>query len=271
MKNLTFILLVAISVHSFSQNSIPNSNFESWVNETIPLDWQTTNQFIMPDTFNVIRTTDNFTGQFALQLSSILYFDMVIPGVATLGTLDIGTTYGGIPFTERPSALTGFVKHPSLGDEIMLFVEFFKNGNTIGSCYWSTTDSLESFTQFTAPVTFISNEIPDTMNITMLTDPNKPGSRFIIDELAFEYDVTGLDELMKNITEIYPNPAKDVVRIKTSEAKSEVRFSDITGKDILSFESVPMSGIDISQLKKGLYIVTIETNNEVVTKKLIKQ
>ncbi|MDR1745902.1 MAG: T9SS type A sorting domain-containing protein [Tannerella sp.] len=67
---------------------------------------------------------------------------------------------------------------------------------------------------------------------------------------------------------IYPNPARDVLFLGCTEGN--VSIYDYTGKRVMttSFQS---GHINISSLKRGMYIVVIKANGQVYTSKLIKQ
>ncbi|HEX9980785.1 MAG TPA: YCF48-related protein [Flavobacterium sp.] len=67
---------------------------------------------------------------------------------------------------------------------------------------------------------------------------------------------------------IYPNPTKDIMNI--SETVKAASLSDITGKELFSYEYV--NQIDISALKTGVYFLTLITDTGVKTiRKLVKE
>jgi hypothetical protein len=67
---------------------------------------------------------------------------------------------------------------------------------------------------------------------------------------------------------IYPNPAKDYVSIQTSEKVNEVYIFDIFGK--IRLQSTSYNGkIDVSALKRGIYVMQIITDKGTHTEKLI--
>jgi hypothetical protein len=67
---------------------------------------------------------------------------------------------------------------------------------------------------------------------------------------------------------IYPNPAKDYVSIQTSEKVNEVYIFDIIGK--IRLQSTSYNGkIDVSALKRGIYVMQIITDKGTHTEKLI--
>lgn len=68
---------------------------------------------------------------------------------------------------------------------------------------------------------------------------------------------------------IYPNPAKDVINITTSnfDPKTVVIY-DVLGKQVLK-TVITSQPINISNLKSGVYIVNITENNQNATRKLV--
>ena len=70
---------------------------------------------------------------------------------------------------------------------------------------------------------------------------------------------------------IYPNPANHVINIESNNTIqiTSVRVYDILGKQVLNIETMS-DGIDISKLKKGMYIVEITSDKFSTIKKLIK-
>jgi len=89
-------------------------------------------------------------------------------------------------------------------------------------------------------------------------------------------------ELLTNIntpkfednTVIYPNPASDYVKLKFDNQdvyEAQVQMLDITGKEVFfstNYQSDEL--ISIAHLQKGIYILKIKTQNQTITKKIIK-
>ena len=69
----------------------------------------------------------------------------------------------------------------------------------------------------------------------------------------------------KNLFTIYPNPAKNMLFIDKSQSNypTKVEIYDINGKLVLQQETekIIQNNIDISQLSKGLYYVTIQNDS----------
>jgi glucose/arabinose dehydrogenase len=81
------------------------------------------------------------------------------------------------------------------------------------------------------------------------------------------------NEFQKSGIAIYPNPASDEIFIKNENniVLTSLKITDLTGKTVLHQNS-QLSSINISNLSKGMYFVSIETETgNTVTSKIIKQ
>jgi hypothetical protein len=79
----------------------------------------------------------------------------------------------------------------------------------------------------------------------------------------------GVDETEKYDFEIFPNPAKDYIRLSQNENYSLVQIFDINGKLVKTFES-GFDKIDVSGFEQGLYIVVVNANDFVLTGKFVR-
>jgi len=69
---------------------------------------------------------------------------------------------------------------------------------------------------------------------------------------------------------IYPNPSNGIVNFNnTNKNIDKIKIYDITGKLIKEFYQVE-NEIDISDIEAGIYIISIQTDNEIFTSKIIK-
>lgn len=69
---------------------------------------------------------------------------------------------------------------------------------------------------------------------------------------------------------IYPNPANDVVTISSNAyAAKNIEIFDVTGKKVLATST--FGSVDISALNTGVYLLKVEENGKVATRKLIKK
>ncbi len=80
-----------------------------------------------------------------------------------------------------------------------------------------------------------------------------------------------IDELTQKNISVYPNPAQDVVYVDTPlDLKSTVFLSDFSGRVLQTKAASGQLKMDISTLSSGMYIVSIESNGSIFSKKIIK-
>lgn len=276
MKNKLFIAasIVIITISSYGQDTIPNHNFENWINIYHPVNWETTNLLLPPGFTNCAQSSNSYTGDYAISLETIDVDGMLVPGVATIGKLELFSTKGGIPYTAKPEALKGFYLHPTSGDEILIGVEFFKEGNAIGGGLWTSTDSVSDYTPFYIPITFYSYQTPDTLNITIVTDQFKEGSSVLIDGLEMEFQTTQINETTnQRKTRCYPNPSSGIITIEqTLQEDLEIQIYSMDGKLVKQVHiSSKLKNLDLTDNKPGIYSAVFIYGDEVLAEKIILQ
>ncbi len=79
--------------------------------------------------------------------------------------------------------------------------------------------------------------------------------------------------LLANSLSIYPNPANGIVNIAISDRNvkmQNVRLLNVLGAEVLNVPSFKtQTAIDVSALPKGIYIVQIASQNEILSKKIV--
>jgi hypothetical protein len=82
----------------------------------------------------------------------------------------------------------------------------------------------------------------------------------------------GVSNIIANQISIYPNPAGDLINLQTSEiGRYVIEISTVNGQMILSSNSSGSTHqIDLSSFQKGLYFISIRSENYVSTHKIIK-
>ena len=272
--HLTFsVILLLATVSLFSQDTIPNRDFEGWITSTNPKHWQTTTGLLPPGYVTSMRTSNSVTGDYAMKLVTIDIDSMPVPGVICLGTIGMGFTEGGIPFTGKPESLKGYFMHPSIGDIVMAVAQFYKNGIEIGGGYWSTIDSVGAYTEFVMPISFQSPEAPDTLNITILTDQQIIGSMLYLDALHFEYTTTAVEERPTDTgLEVYPNPCSDRLFMNVpGEGPYTASIFSLNGKEMATAAHGEDHSINTSRLTPGAYVLSVRTQDRIFKNTIIKQ
>lgn len=83
----------------------------------------------------------------------------------------------------------------------------------------------------------------------------------------------GIPESNVSSIRLFPNPAKDVVKISLDNSSDNTRVSlvDLTGKIIFD-RSVPKNNeitLNVGNLPRGYYFIRIFLNNETITRRVI--
>ncbi len=89
------------------------------------------------------------------------------------------------------------------------------------------------------------------------------------DKAIVDFVITDVNEAILNSFNIYPNPASSFVMVTNAE-NTTIDIRDITGK--LMFTKQIVSGnerIDVSELNKGIYIVSMTNNSGIVSKRMV--
>lgn len=223
MKNqIIFIFLILGSLtNSFCkksesnqnpQNTIPNSDFETWIEDDSfekPQDWNTSNFSLYGVvTFNTVeKITDNLqSGDFCSKLTTqsqlINNNEVKVAGLITLGNFDVNLASrrarisGGIPFISKPIGLDGYYKYTAANiDSCFVDITLTKFNtqrsvqDTIAHARFSSS-SVSNWTHFDLPIKYFSNETPDSMNIVILSSDTsifEAGSTLWIDNLSLKY------------------------------------------------------------------------------------
>ena len=93
-----------------------------------------------------------------------------------------------------------------------------------------------------------------------------------IDLGAFEYDSTlGIEDVnyISNSIKLYPNPATDIVNIKTNQTIENITVLNVNGQKVLDIAN--QSQINISNLPTGMYFFNIKTDQSTQNIKILKQ
>lgn len=82
----------------------------------------------------------------------------------------------------------------------------------------------------------------------------------------------GINDIENNqsLPELYPNPVKDVLKIKNSDGETKiVRVIDLNGK--LLMEQIVSEELNVSELDKGTYLLLIQDKEAIYTSRFIKE
>ncbi len=302
MKNLFATLFLSFALSSVFAQAVPNNNFENWVTSNgleNPVSWATSNAKILFVTVITV-TKDNtapYSGTFCAKLQNVnpAGFSTVAPGLLTLGkfNLDVvaqtGTVSGGIPYNTLPENLQGNFKFfPVNGDSCMIAVGIYKtniitgNRDTIGKGSLIIGDTINAWTPITVPINYTSFEVPDSMNIIIMsstgTNPQS-GTIMYVDNISLNGIVTTTSEIAKEESfEIFPNPAENSFSLKSNCSifdPIQMSIYNCIGDEVFNAHLTTNNAVSeeyfIGNLKPGLYVVKLSNNQKSLLGKLIKK
>ena len=83
---------------------------------------------------------------------------------------------------------------------------------------------------------------------------------------------TGLIEVGNSIIDIYPNPVGDILNVKGLKSESMVKIYSANGQLMLTKTlRSELEEINVSELPSGMYILKLNTENEIMVKRFIKE
>ncbi len=303
MNKVVFIT-ISLFLVSFVMKSqtISNAGFESWSNQFLyedPDGYSSSNALSIGALGepNALKTSDAFSGSFAVNLETIPTAENPVKGAIYIGQVGEEMIWGGIPFTERADSVTGYVKFDVMpGDTAYVGVLFKKLGQPLGVCLATFIGTQDEYQYFSQPVQwFIPVVSPDTIAVAILSSAlfgeAVVGSKLTIDNVSFvgtttpfpngdfenwtEYSSDEADNWFS--TNLFSKPLGLTPVIKSSDSyegnfaaqlESMLTYFDDTLSGITnghySFDG-PVGGMPVVQIPEtlsGFYKYTSAENNE---------
>lgn len=168
----------------------------------------------------------------------------------------VGRTYSGLVVLN--DKLVSFAGRDSLGNSYNDLWEYSPSSDV-----WSLSVNLPS-AQRRGGICFSSNS-----GLYYTTGINLNDVRL---SETWKYDLfLGIEDSNNEAISIYPNPSRDQIQIRHAlgNGKFIYRIASVLGKIVQSGESAFESMINVSQLKPGNYFITIQTESNTFTKKIM--
>jgi len=126
----------------------------------------------------------------------------------------------------------------------------------------------------TSPLDFqlmISEDLPESRHIPIVVHISSFDQEFRSDTISIPI-LTSNNTIHNSHFHIYPNPASKWIKVDTDETIGGIiKIYSINGQLIHTAQNEgPSSRIDLSNFKKGVYIITIRSKDFVITRKIIK-
>ena len=182
--------------------------------------------------------------------------------------------------------------------EVTFNVEVVDNTDPEITCVGNQTKQLlEGETVYTVSGTeFDPTESSDNCDFSVINDFNSSttldGANFSIGLTTVVWTITdnagnpancsfdvqvnafvNIETLQQNGISIYPNPTNGILNFDfTDNNVQQIKISDLTGKTIIEKVNIQQNEmIDLSNFESGIYIIKIQTDNEIFTTKIVKE
>lgn len=271
------LVLIIISAPLYPQ--VPNSGFEQW-DQGEPIDWITSNEWFLN---TVSQTASSRSGLYALKLQTLSMNEFLIPAIVSAGTDGYG-----FPISQRHEQLSFYYKFNKTVSTAYLYIAvgLKKSGETIGAEFITITDAADDFVAMNIPITYLSNEVPDSATIVLqvadqVSDTSASGSYAVIDDISFnavsdvEEDDLKLSDFI--LAQNYPNPFNPSTIISWQSPRGSwqtIKVYDLLGRVVATLvdEYKPAGSyavdFDASKLSSGVYLYRLQAGNNIQTRKM---
>jgi len=106
--------------------------------------------------------------------------------------------------------------------------------------------------------------------------PFLPSGNILVSDMQTGLWIFQLDPILstddfnsERTVNLWPNPVNEVLNFQTSAQTESYAIADLGGKEILSGRIPSQGQIDVSFLEKGIYILQLESNRGILSKKFI--
>lgn len=245
-----------------------NPGFENWSYQTseTPDMWSTYDFFAQTGLPLISKTTNSYSGNYAVQLSTLSAFGDTIPGFLNNGTFNqFNQPVGGHAFSGVLDSIRGqYIYETTSLDTAYMNVIFYNNGTPIGGNVTAFLPNGSSYLPFSFPGFLAST--PDTVLINIFSGQN-PGSVLTIDDLEFTSGPVSVHKFIFSDFNVYPLPASDILNIKLNHEYEMINANiyDLNGKLIktTSFNS-SLNQIDINDLSGGNYYLKLTEGEKLI-------
>lgn len=257
MKKL-LLLTAAFSLQmSLYSQSVPNGTFEAWTSTPYdnPDDWESGNRESIPMMgLACISKVNGHTGFGVRMQTSIINGDTAYAYIA----MGDPQGQGGVPYSQKPTAITGYYRYSLPGNDTALFMVIFKkNGIPVNYDLFKIkgTGNQSTFAPFSFPLTL--SVIPDTVIVAAAASNLidgigvQHGSFLELDKLIF----TGsgiTQQIPNNEFENWTALSLDVpAGWESSEAGVSKTTSSYAGSYAVRLETTDSHGVDPAEITSG--------------------
>ena len=291
-----FIVLLALTPLFYvakGQDTITNPGFERWTNfgsYEDPDTWKTLNPLTsVVGAVVAYKATgaDAHSGSNAIKLVTKTVLGNPTPSLVTTGTVNVQqqSVDGGAPISARPLFFTGWYKYaPQNGDTASFSITLTKwNGTSrdvVGEGGLYVNTAAASYTSFSIPISYALPDVPDTVQIIMVSSSNAApqlNSILFIDDVDFDFSTGIMDSKVEGLN-LYPNPANGVATLQFNLEGTQgidITILNAMGQNVKSIYSGKSNGglnqvqFSTQGLPTGIYSVRLNMGTKTYTEKLV--
>lgn len=271
--NLSFVFTVSAAadcsnVLPYTENWNPQQNFMCWTtSSTDALVWSYNNG----NDFNGDLTNDPVVLIFPTAANNAPKNDWLISKALTLTA---GTTYNvsvkynafnnPVPANEsfRVVMLNAPVSTATFNQQIGAVTGILQSGIGVPDLLPDAVTGVYNFTPTTTGV----------YHVGIHANTATAAGIFMVFEVKVQVPLS-VDDFQANNFSLYPNPTKDNFILETNTAlMSAIQITDINGRIVknMNLSGVSNTSVDVSDLKSGMYFVSVQTDNGAGTTKFVK-
>ncbi len=252
---------------------VVNGGFENWSGGN-PVGWNTLNfpGYYVP----ITQSASSHSGSYAMQGSVVTYLDVAVPPLPS----------NRFPVSQRNGYLTGYYRFtPAGADTFGVAVTMYTGISPMAGGIFMTGATASSYTQFSVPLTYASDQVPDTCLIQIFIVNQgavHAGSTFLVDDLSLGGTATSAEAegevpAKYNLSQNYPNPFNPSTTISYDlPLRSHVSLAvyNTLGQQLVQLVNEEVEAgrhevkFDATGLSSGVYFYRLQAGSVVVTKKM---
>ena len=261
-----FLFSIAFSLYAinllFGQNILKDGGFEEWNGNYLKY-WYADVGGGIP--YGVTKYNDTGTiGNFSAKI-------VVQTGTSSSGTLNQSFYYPANN-SNLNYKLSFKCKFLSDTENVKLNIKIRRGGYYEEQSYQISSNNIGQWKTYTASFVRGLESIDSSRDIFITLDGYASGNvqtYVVLDDLNIQKVAEmSTEEIKKTDIKIYPNPIKKILLIESQNNIEKSEIFSLTGQLIKTFKGTE---IDLSELKKGTYIIKIYSDKEYISQKIIKE
>jgi len=174
--------------------------------------------------------------------------------------------------TSTPAALRMWVKYlPAEGDQMSVVAYTKLNGAIVANASFSTGETMNEYTQIEA---YFDNPLAacDTLGIMIMSGGanTSESTELYVDDVELAYNV-GITTNETARTMVFPNPATEYLYVEpNTQDVFNLQLIDLTGRVVAALRGVVgQQQINVSGMAPGVYMLKVESKDNVLTRKVV--